>query len=148
MLSKTSVYLIRALVELAKLPPNTYSGAANIAKKIGSPQNYLTKTLKILVQNQILASQKGFGGGVRLARDASDITLAEVIEPIENFEQQPHCIMGQHRCSEKYPCALHNQWKKIRGEHQKMLENTTIGAIVNFYKNKDYMNGLYEKITN
>jgi len=146
MLSKTSIYLIRALAEIAKLRPNTHGSASSIAKKIGSPQNYLTKTLKILVQQQILVSQKGFGGGVRLARDADEITLSEVIEPIENFEQQPHCIMGQSRCSEKHPCALHDQWSKIRAEHQKMLENTTIGDIVNYYENKNYRNGLFEKI--
>lgn len=146
MLSKTSIYLIRALVELANLPVDTYIGTAAIAKKINSPQNYLGKTLKTLIRFNILLSQKGHGGGFRLKKDPHTIFLLDVVEPIEHIKQKPHCIMGQNLCSEDAPCALHQQWKSIRQSQIQFLSNTSIADIQAYYQKKEFKNGLCGKI--
>ncbi len=145
MLSKTSVYLIRALVVLSELPPDSYVGSASIAEKIGSPQNYLGKMLKMLSQQGIITSQKGYGGGFRLAKEAQNIRLLTIVDSVEQVSKRPHCILGQSVCSEKKPCALHDKWKQIREDYICFLRESTIADLANYYEKIDHRCGLYEK---
>jgi Rrf2 family protein len=130
MLSKTGLHAVRALVALARLPRGEYAGAANVARAIGAPQNYLGKLLKNLAEHGLLESQKGLGGGFRLARDPSEITLFDVVEPIEHLSRWSGCILGMSACSDSAPCALHERWKAVRGAYLHMLQRTTLAELV------------------
>jgi Rrf2 family protein len=129
-LSKTGLHAVRAMVALARLPEGTYAGAANIAREIGAPQNYLGKLLKALAEEGLVESQKGLGGGFRLLRSPKDISLFDVVEPIEHISRWTGCILGQPECSEVEPCAIHNRWKTVRNAYLQMLERTTIAELV------------------
>ncbi len=130
MLTKTGLHAVRALVALAKLPESVYAGAARVAQEIGAPQNYLGKLLKTLADTGLVESQKGLGGGFRLARDAADISLLDVIEPIEHVSRWSGCILGRSECSEIDPCAIHHRWKAVRQAYLQMLERTSIAELV------------------
>jgi Rrf2 family transcriptional regulator, iron-sulfur cluster assembly transcription factor len=130
MLSKTGLHAVRAIVALAKLPDGVYAGAARIAQEIGAPQNYLGKLLKALAEEGLVESQKGLGGGFRLARDAREISLLDIVEPIEHISRWSGCILGRPECSESDPCAIHNRWKAVRDAYLRMLRQTTIAELV------------------
>src|SRR5688500_1922427 len=100
MLSKTGLHAVRAVAALAKLPEGAYAGAARLAREIGAPENYLGKLLKALAGEGLLESQKGLGGGFRLARAARDVTLLDVVEPIDHISRWSGCILGRPECSE------------------------------------------------
>ena len=130
MLSKTGLHAVRAMVALAKLPDGSYGGAARIAQEIGAPQNYLGKLLKALAEEGLVESQKGLGGGFRLARNPQEISLLDVIEPIEHISRWSGCILGRPECSDGDPCAIHNRWKAVRDAYLRMLQRTTIAELV------------------
>jgi Rrf2 family protein len=130
MLSKTGLHAVRAIVALARLPEGAYAGAARIAGEIGAPQNYLGKLLKALAEEGLVESQKGLGGGFRLARDARHISLLDIVEPIEHISRWSGCILGRPECSEGNPCALHDRWKAVRDSYLRMLQRTTIAELV------------------
>jgi Rrf2 family protein len=117
-------------VALAKLPDGAYAGAARIAQEIGAPQNYLGKLLKSFAEEGLLESQKGLGGGFRLARAPQDISLFDVIEPIEHVSRWSGCILGWSECSEADPCAVHGRWKTVRDTYLRMLQRTTVAELV------------------
>jgi Rrf2 family protein len=129
-LSKTGLHTIRAFAVLAKLPAGTYAGAAKIAREIGAPQNYLGKLLQSLVEEGLVESQKGLGGGFRLARAPREITLLDIVEPIEHVSRWSGCILGWPECSEVSPCAMHDRWKAVRGAYLNMLQRTTLADLV------------------
>jgi Rrf2 family protein len=118
------------MVALARLPEGAYAGAASIATDIGAPQNYLGKLLRNLADQGLLESQKGLGGGFRLARDARKITLFDVVEPIEHISRWSGCILGMSACSDSMPCALHERWKAVRNSYIRMLQGTTLAELV------------------
>jgi Rrf2 family protein len=130
MLTKTGLHAVRAVVALAKLPEGAYAGAARIAREIGAPQNYLGKLLQSLARDGIVESQKGLGGGFRLARSPKKITLLDIIEPLEHVSRWSGCILGRSECSDANPCAVHNRWKSVRDAYLQMLRRTTIGELV------------------
>jgi Rrf2 family protein len=131
MLSKSGIHAIRALVTLAELEPGTFAGTLSIAEKIGAPRNYLGKLLQQLSRQGILESQKGLGGGFRLARDASEITLLEVVQPLDQLERWRMCILGRAKCGEENPCPIHHEWKVVKEGYLHLLSNTKIADLLN-----------------
>lgn len=129
MLSKTGLHAVRAIVALAKLPKDTYAGAAKVAQDIGAPQNYLGKLLKTLAEEGLVESQKGLGGGFRLVRAPEAISLFDIVEPIEHISRWSGCILGWPECSEAHPCAMHNRWKMVRDTYLQMLHRTTVAEL-------------------
>jgi Rrf2 family nitric oxide-sensitive transcriptional repressor len=129
MITKTGVHALTALAVLAELPEGTYAGAADIAGQIGAPRNYLGKLLKSLADVGILESQKGKGGGFRLARDPATISLFEVIEPIERVSRWSGCFLGRKRCSADAPCAVHARWAGVRDVFLRFLSETTLADL-------------------
>jgi Rrf2 family protein len=130
MITKTAIHAVRAMVALAGLPMDAWAGAAKVAREIGAPQNYLAKLLQILARADLVESQKGLGGGFRLARSPREISLLDVIEPIEHVSRWSGCILGRPECSEENPCALHRDWKKVRESYLQMLQKTTLAELV------------------
>lgn len=129
MISKTSINAAKALAVLASLPDQEYAGASSIAREIGAPQNYLGKLLKVLAGEGLLVSQKGFGGGFRLARPASEISLYDIVEPIDKVSRWGNCFLGNGTCNEKEPCAVHGRWKHIRREYLGFLKDTSVADL-------------------
>ena len=106
MLSKTSLQIVKALTLLARLPEGRSEGAVSIARRIQAPQNYLGKVLQHLASEGLVISQKGFNGGFRLARAPSEITLFDVVDPIDSVGRWEGCFLGQKRCSSRKHFAL------------------------------------------
>lgn len=129
MISKTGIHATLALALLAKLENDEFAGAAQIASEVGAPRNYLGKLLKQLAERGLLQSQKGFGGGFRLARAAEKITLFDIVEPLDRVSKWNGCFLGRSKCSDKAPCAVHHRWSRIRDEYLKFLKNTTIAEV-------------------
>lgn len=129
MISKTAVHALNAVVALAGLPDNEFCGAAKLAEHIGAPQNYLGKLLQTLSQAGIVFSQKGLGGGFRLARTAEEIRLLDVVDPIDHISKWSRCLMSLDSCSEDHPCAMHTRWAVVRDAYFKMLTESTIADV-------------------
>ncbi len=126
MISKTGIHAALAMTVMAQLSPGEYAGASQIAKEIGAPQNYLGKLLNTLSNAGLLQSQKGFGGGFRLAKPAKKISLFDIIEPIDRVSRWDGCFLGRTKCREDSPCAVHHRWKKIREGYLEFLRTTSI----------------------
>ncbi len=130
MITRTGLHAVRAMIALARLPEGEYEGAGRVAAEIGAPQNYLGKLLQALAHAGLVRSQKGLGGGFRLARSARSITLFDVVEPIEHLSRWEGCILGRPECSEAEPCAIHHQWKTVRNAYLRLLRQTTIAELL------------------
>ena len=137
MLSKSGIHAVRALILLAELPEGTYAGATSIAEKIDAPRNYLGKLLQQLSRDGLLESQKGLGGGFRLARKARDISLLNIVDPIDQINRWSGCILGNEVCSEDHPCVIHHRWKEVKEAYLRLLQDTTIAELAQLQQETD-----------
>jgi Rrf2 family iron-sulfur cluster assembly transcriptional regulator len=128
-ISKTEVHALTALAALARLPNGGYLGAAEIADIIGAPPNYLGKLLRVLGDEGLVESQKGKGGGFRLARSPASISLREVMEPVGRVSRMSGCFLGRPQCSDGDPCAVHDQWIKARTIYFEFLSAMTVADL-------------------
>lgn len=129
MLSNTALYALHATGHLAHLGTNEYTGAAQLAERIGAPPNYLGKLLQMLTQHDVVLSRKGTGGGFRLARDPRDITLYEVVEPIDRVSRWNGCFLGSACRGDQNGCPIHHRWAPIRREYMQLLKGSTVAEI-------------------
>ena len=130
MISKTGVHGVTAVAALAELSDGAFAGAAEIAEQIGAPRNYLGKLLKMLADQGLLESQKGKGGGFRLAREPDQISLYEIMEPLDRVSRWGGCFLGRSRCSDEAPCSVHQRWSKVRTAYLQFLQETSVDDLV------------------
>lgn len=111
MISKTNQYAIRAVLHVAQHQHAGPLRAAQIARALQLPANYLAKILHSLARAGVLHSERGPRGGFQLARPAKELWLSDVIAPFDPVAKQRECLMGREECSDESPCSLHESWR-------------------------------------
>lgn len=89
-ISQTAEYAMRAVVWLAAHDDGLHA-VETIAEGTRVSRSYLSKVLNMLCRAGIVQAQRGPGGGCRLLRSPSEITLLTVlnaVDPIEHID--PH----------------------------------------------------------
>lgn len=81
-LTRKSDYALLALADLARREPSQVS-AREISERARVPLPMLTNILNQLRQAGLVAASRGVQGGYRLARQAENISLVDIIEAIE-----------------------------------------------------------------
>lgn len=125
-ITRTSRYAIRAVVELARRGNDRIS-AETLSRDLELPENYLSKTLHALAREGLLDSNRGPGGGYRLAVPPDDLPLMRVIETFETLDASEECVLGREECSEENPCPVHSEWKEVAAPIVKFFRRTTVG---------------------
>jgi Rrf2 family protein len=129
MIGKSGVQALQAVALLARLGQGEYAGAAALARRTGAPENYLGKLLCQLRGRGLLESQRGAGGGFRLARAAARIPLLEVVGALEPVERWSSCVFGRAECSERDPCPLHHRFEPVRDGWLGLLRELTVADL-------------------
>lgn len=129
MVSQTGIYALQAVLLLARTEGVRPRSAAAIAEELELPAGYLAKTLRRLRAEGVLSSSRGAHGGFRLALPASALSLAQVLEPFDEFPARRACLMGG-RCDPEAPCSAHERWASVTASAREMLEDTTVADLL------------------
>lgn len=129
-ISKTGLHTIRALAELARLDGGEFLGASALARRIDAPPNYLGKLLQSLTRSGLVESRKGLGGGFRLGRNPAEVSLLDVLEPIDHVGRWRGCFLGGSTCSDEDPCVVHDRWGELRDMYLALLGKTMIADLI------------------
>jgi Rrf2 family protein len=130
MLSQTAEYALRTVLYLADRQDDGLVGADELAKVLGVPRNYLSKTLHRLTREHLLASARGKGGGFRLAIDPERLTLLQVVEPFDGMSVERRCLLGRPACDDRNPCPAHHRWKAVSTRMADFFARTTVADLV------------------
>ena len=90
-LSKFSDYALRIVMHLASSPDQLLS-TRQLAEIHGAKFNHLSKVSGWLVANDYAHSLRGRGGGLRLARPPSDISLGHLLRQLEDDKPLVECL--------------------------------------------------------
>ena len=120
-------YAVRAMVELAHRDTSAQMDQLAEAQEI--PPSFLRGILAELRRAGLLASQSGPSGGYRLARPASQITIAQIIRAVEGPLAQ---VRGLPPNEVAYPgpaAPMQDVWIAVRANLRAVLDHTTIAQI-------------------
>lgn len=127
-LSLASKYAILTLIRLAARGGGPAT-VRELATESPVPEPYLAKLVPALVRGGILASARGRGGGITLARPAEEISLAEIIRVTEGEASFRECPFMVDPCPGNPDCPLAQVWDPLRDEVADFFERTTIGSL-------------------
>lgn len=128
-LSKKSDYGLIALKHIASQENGKVANAKQIARKYGLPLDLLAKVLQNLSRSGILSPRFGSGGGYRLAKKPSDITLKDVIQSIDGPVRFLACYSGNSNCSLMRRCTVRKSLREFEKKLSAILETLVISDI-------------------
>jgi Rrf2 family protein len=98
-----------------------------LSEPIDSPKSFTAKILQNLTRdNKLISSVTGPSGGFYLTDQAKKKSLLNVLNLLEDEGIITGCILGLKECSEKNPCPMHSEYKKIKPQLLSMLDDKTI----------------------
>ena len=88
--------------------------AAQLAAETGLPAPTVQKLVSKLTAAGLLRTARGVGGGLKLARPAAAISLADIIEAVEGPIALTPCVeQGRHDCGLEGTCSVRPHWGLI-----------------------------------
>ena len=103
-----------------------------IADSADIPAPYLAKIIQQLAKKGIVATQRGIGGGVTLARSPANMTLYDLAVALDDPAVQTRCMLGTSECSDVRACPCHKFWTTQRTRATEFLKETTVADMAAF----------------
>lgn len=113
-----------ALLILSYLHQHKTGGTARaIAEQFDLPRHFVANILKELCQKEFVTSHRGVKGGYSLARDAANISLAELLEAVEEGFRLTVCSHSEDEehteaCSHAGTCTVKGPMAEV---HQRLI---------------------------
>jgi Rrf2 family iron-sulfur cluster assembly transcriptional regulator len=105
-------YAVTAMLDLAIHHDQGPITLADIAQRQDISLSYLEQLFARLRKRALVSSVRGPGGGYHLARDASEIFVAEVISAVDESVDTTRCH-GGHNCQDNQRCLTHDLWQDL-----------------------------------
>ena len=106
-------YGVRILVYLASFPNESVVKATDISMQRHIPEKFLFQISNDLINKKLIKSLRGPNGGYSLARNASDISVADVIESLDKSMAPVACLDNSESCQISGNCAQQNMWSDV-----------------------------------
>jgi Rrf2 family protein len=141
MFSTRAEYGVRVMVALANEQVKagtqaTPASLAQIAEDNGLPFAYLEHLAARLKKASLIESRRGPRGGYLLARDAKDITMAQIVEALEGQIAPIECISSTDdgvSCSREDDtnevCPTKILWTRVQGAIVRSLTEMTLADL-------------------
>jgi Rrf2 family protein len=131
-ISQKLEYAMRAMMELAmRRDGGTLVPAREIATSQQIPLRFLEQQLGALHKAGLVESFRGAGGGCRLAKEPTEINVAEIADAIEGQLYPMFCLEPtDHTCFADSRCGLQGFWGEVARAIQRVFEETTVADLV------------------
>lgn len=121
-------YAVRAMIEIAASEAGR-SKAGDIAEAQDIPLGFLRGILTDLRRAGLIVSQRSANGGFRLSRDASEISIGDVIRSVEGPLAQVRGLKPTELDYTGSAEPLRDVWIALRCNLRAVLDNTTIADV-------------------
>ena len=104
--------------------------ATLLAEETGVPLPTAQKLVSRLAAAGLLESARGTGGGFRLSRPPSAISLADVIEAVEGPNALTSCVSGtRDDCAIDGSCRVKPHWSVVNGAVRGALAGVSLASL-------------------
>lgn len=105
--------------------------AQSMAEETGVPLPTVSKVLFALGRAGLLIVVRGPGGGFKLARNAQDISVAEIVGAVDGPIALTQCIeRGPGTCEVERFCRSRRGWQTINDAIRRVFEDVSLADLV------------------
>ena len=134
MISTRGRYAIRTVIDLAQNQGEGYVSLKDVAKRQEISKKYLEQIIPLLNRSGILLTARGFQGGYRLAKPASEITAADILRETEGGLAPVACLSGkENTCPRQNGCITLPLWQGLYDVMFDYLEKITVQSLIDDY---------------
>ena len=122
-------YAVTAMLDLALHQREGPVSLAEIADRQGLSLSYLEQIFARLRRQDLVHSTRGPGGGYRLGRPATAISVADVIGAVDETVDATRCG-GMQNCQGEERCLTHDLWHDLSYQIQDFLAGIDLAQLV------------------
>ena len=123
-------YSLRMLIFVATAPGERAT-IAEVAAAFGISESHLVKAAHLLGKSGVLATTRGRGGGLRLARPAPAIRIGAVVRATEGGDLLAECFdRASNRCVLTKACRLARVLGEALSAYYAVLDRYTLADLV------------------
>ena len=128
-ISRLTDYGTVVLAHLARDDADLVS-AAEVASATGIALPTVSKLLKSLAKADLVNSTRGSHGGYQLARDAHEISAADVIDALEGPVSITECSAIDSHCDFEDSCNVGGAWQRINVAIRRALDDISLADLL------------------
>lgn len=141
-LTTKSRYGMNAMYELAIRQGEGPVSLREIAESQLIPEPFLEQLMNKLRKAELVTSVRGAQGGYSLARDASLITVGEILTALEEDLVPVDCLLEEDSPCRSGGCAGRVLWERIYGAIRDLVDRMTLAELAGEYEKKqEKLNG-------
>ncbi len=123
-------YAVTAMLDLAIHGQQKPVSLNDISGRQGISLSYLEQLFAKLRRNELVCSVRGPGGGYRLARHEQDISVAQVVDAVNESMDATRCL-GKGDCQDGDQCLTHHLWQDLSRQIHAFLNDISLNDLVN-----------------
>ncbi len=123
-------YAVTAMLDLAIHGLQKPVSLNDISGRQGISLSYLEQLFAKLRRAELVSSVRGPGGGYRLAVEPSEISIAQVVDAVNESMDATRC-KGKGDCQEGDQCLTHHLWQDLSSRIHSFLSDISIGDLIN-----------------
>lgn len=127
-ISKLADYGTVVMVYLAK-HKQALCNARDIALHTHLSVPTVSKILKRLTNAGLLTSVRGTAGGYKLQREATEISVSQIIYALEDYRGFTECSLQPNECSLQGVCTVQGNWRLIGHAIEAALDSVSLDAL-------------------
>jgi Rrf2 family protein len=129
-------YGLRTALELALHYGGPPLPVREIAQSQDISEKYLEHLISILKNAGLVQSIRGAHGGYILTKHPSQITLSEVLRPLEGDFSPVECVDKPEICARADTCVAREVWRRVKEAIEGVLNSMTLQDLVDEYNTK------------
>jgi Rrf2 family iron-sulfur cluster assembly transcriptional regulator len=122
-------FAVTAMVDLAMRHGSGPVTLAEISGRQKISLSYLEQLFGKLRRHQLVESVRGPGGGYCLAKDMTDMSVAEIILAVDEPIDATQC-RGKENCRDEEKCLTHDLWATLNTRIFDYLESVSLRQLV------------------
>lgn len=121
-------YAVTAMLDVALHSGTGPVSLADISERQGISLSYLEQLFARLRKRELVNSVRGPGGGYRLGREDSAISVAQVIAAVDESVDATKC-QGKGDCQSGSQCLTHSLWCGLSERIESFLNGITLAEL-------------------
>ena len=128
-------FAVTAMLDLAMQRSSDPVTLAEISQRQNISLSYLEQLFGKMRRRALVNSVRGPGGGYRLAKDMDRVSVADIIDAVDEPIDSTQCG-GKENCHDDKKCITHDLWAKLNAHISAYLGAVTLKQLVDEQKAK------------
>jgi Rrf2 family iron-sulfur cluster assembly transcriptional regulator len=122
-------FAVTAMLDLAMSEADKPITLAGISERQSISLSYLEQLFSRLRRSGLVKSVRGPGGGYRIAKPLTEISVSEIISAVDELIDATQCG-GQENCHDEGRCMTHDLWSSLNVKILDYLSGVSLADLV------------------